>query len=110
MGLRKLHEQRMKLNGLDIYSKEVLKDYAVSAKSRAIFLNLAENNAESDARERRLLSRNNRLRRALGLQAVNKGYIPGKGEDLDFIKKEAGQVLTDYILSVGNTREVSKSK
>jgi len=33
----------------------------------------------------------------MGLQPLKKGAAKPKKEDLDFLKREAGQVLTDYI-------------
>lgn len=44
------------------------------------------------------LERDNRLRVAIGLPALNKGQVKDKTDDLDMIKTEAGQILTDYIL------------
>ena len=38
------------------------------------------------------------LRRvAMGQQPLKKGAPTPKNEDLDFLKREAGQILTDYI-------------
>jgi carboxyl-terminal processing protease len=37
------------------------------------------------------------VRLALGLQPLKKGQAKPKNEDLDVLKLEAGQILTDYI-------------
>lgn len=40
----------------------------------------------------------NEARLAMGLPELKKGQTKPKNEDLDFLKLEAGQILTDYIL------------
>ena len=97
--LNRLHQNRFKSSGLDTYSADVLMDLAKFTSPKLTSLNMAENKKESEAKELLLFQRNNRLRKAIGLAALKKGEKVPKSEDLDFIKKEAGQVLTDYILS-----------
>ena len=97
--LNRLHTSRFKQAGLDIYLNENLKDLVKADTPMKISLNAIENKNESDQKSLLLLNRNNRMRKTLGLNPLKKGETAGKAEDIDFIKKEAGQVLTDFIFS-----------
>lgn len=108
--LNRLHQNRFKLKYLDAYCAAVLKDYTKAATPKVTSLNLMVNKHESEAKELSLLQRNNRLRKAIGLQPLKKGVPAPKGEDLDFVKAEAGQVLTDYISSTSSKSVVQGSK
>ncbi|WP_374948955.1 carboxy terminal-processing peptidase [Mucilaginibacter sp.] len=95
--LKKLHEQRMSTS--DSY-KYLLADIADAKKRDAekiITLNEAQLKQKRDDDERTFLEKNNARRSAMGLPALKKGQAKPKNEDLDFLKKEAGQILTDYI-------------
>ena len=96
--LNKLHKSRFNSNGLAVYVDENLRDYTKSVTPKAISLNAAENKKESLQKEIELLDRNNRLRKAMGLTTLKKGEQGAKKEDLDFIGREAGQVMADFIL------------
>jgi carboxyl-terminal processing protease len=52
---------------------------------------------QRDDDEAKAFERNNLRRVALGLPAFKKGQTKPKNEDLDFVKREAGQIMTDYI-------------
>ena len=47
--------------------------------------------------EAKAATRDNLKRVALGLKPLKKGEAKPRKDDLDFLKLEAGQVLTDYI-------------
>jgi carboxyl-terminal processing protease len=95
--LKKLHDQRM--SSSDSY-KYLLEDIAEVKKQNAeksITLNEAQLKKQRDADEVKALERSNQRRVALGLKPLKKGEAKPKNEDLDFLKREAGQILTDYI-------------
>jgi carboxyl-terminal processing protease len=95
--LKKLHDQRM--NGSDSF-KYLMEDIAEMKKREAeksITLNEAKLKQQRDADEKKAFDQNNLRRIALGLPALTKGQAKPKNEDLDFLKREAGQILTDYI-------------
>ncbi len=52
---------------------------------------------QRDAEEAKSFERENEKRVALGFKPLKKGETKPKNEDLDFLKLEAGQILTDYI-------------
>jgi carboxyl-terminal processing protease len=95
--LKKLHDQRMA--GSTSY-KYLLEDIAEVKKrdlEKTITLNELELKQKRDADEKKAFENNNLRRVALGLPALKKGQTRPKNEDLDFLKREAGQILTDYI-------------
>ncbi|MBD1363601.1 carboxy terminal-processing peptidase [Mucilaginibacter sp. ZT4R22] len=95
--LKKLHEQRM--SGSDSF-KYLMEDIAEMKRrdaEKSVTLNEAQLKQQRDADEKKAFEQNNLRRVALGLPALTKGQTKPKNEDLDFLKREAGQVLTDYI-------------
>jgi carboxyl-terminal processing protease len=95
--LTKLHEQRMSTS---VSYKALMQDIAEYKKSEAektITLNEQQLKKQRDEDEQKSLDRDNELRVALGLQPLKKGQAKPKNEDLDALKYEAGQILTDYI-------------
>lgn len=95
--LKKLHEQRM--SGSDSF-KYLMEDIAEIKKrdaEKSVTLNEAQLKQQRDTDEKKAFEQNNLRRVALGLPALTKGQAKPKNEDLDFLKREAGQVLTDYI-------------
>ena len=52
---------------------------------------------QRDADEKKSFDDGNDRRVAMGLPALKKGQSKPTNEDLDFLKKEAGQILVDYI-------------
>jgi carboxyl-terminal processing protease len=95
--LKKLHDQRM--NGSDSF-KYLMEDIAEMKKrdaEKSVTLNEAQLKQQRDTDEKKAFEQNNLRRVALGLPALTKGQTKPKNEDLDFLKREAGQVLTDYI-------------
>lgn len=95
--LKKLHDQRM--TGSDSY-KYLLEDIADFKKHDAddsVSLKESDLKKQRDDDETKTFERNNLRRVALGLPALKKGQTKPKNEDLDFVKREAGQIMTDYI-------------
>ena len=87
------------MNASDSY-KYLLADIADFQKhdiEKSVPLNEQKLKAERDADEQKEFERNNNKRIALGLKPIAKGQSRPKNEDLDFLKIEAGQILTDYI-------------
>jgi carboxyl-terminal processing protease len=95
--LTKLHEQRMSTDASYKALLEDLDDYKKSVAEKTVTLNEVKLKKERDANEEKLFVRDNQRRVALGLQPLKKGDPKPKHEDLDFLKFEAGQILTDYI-------------
>lgn len=95
--LAKLHDQRMQ--GSQSY-KLLMDDLADQKKhedEKSVTLNEAQLKQQRDAEEAKAFERDNARRVALGYKPLTKGQSKPKGEDLDFLKIEAGQILTDYI-------------
>ncbi len=95
--LKKLHDTRMEASP---NYKFMLEDIAESKKHEAeksVTLNEQKLKDQRDADEKKQFDENNQRRVAMGLQPLKKGQTRQRGEDLDFLKREAGQILTDYI-------------
>ncbi|MDR6941782.1 carboxy terminal-processing peptidase [Mucilaginibacter pocheonensis] len=95
--LKKLHDQRMATSDSYKYMLEDIADFKKHDAEDNVSLNEADLKKQRDADEKKSLERNNLRRVALGLPALKKGQAKPKNEDLDFVKREAGQILTDYI-------------
>jgi len=95
--LTKLHDQRMSVDPNYKYLQADIADYKKSDAEKTVTLNEAKLKKQRDADEAKTLERDNLRRVALGLKPIAKGETKPKNEDLDFLKFEAGQILTDYI-------------
>ncbi|MDN5284465.1 MAG: tail-specific protease [Mucilaginibacter sp.] len=95
--LKKMHDQRMSTSDSYKYMLEDIADFKKHDAEDSVTLNENELKKQRDADEQKALERNNLRRVALGLPALKKGQARPKTEDLDFVKREAGQVMTDYI-------------
>jgi len=109
--LTKLHEQRMAANASYKYLLEDIAEFKKRDAEKSITLNEAALKKQRDADDQKTFERNNLKRVALGLQPLKKGDTTkiannvhrkpvAKSEDesnMDFLKIEAGQILTDYI-------------
>jgi carboxyl-terminal processing protease len=95
--LTKMHEQRMSTDPSYKYLLEDIEDYKKSLAEKTVPLNEEKLKKQRDADEQKTFDRDNERRVALGLQPLKKGAPKPKHEDLDFLKFEAGQILTDYI-------------
>jgi carboxyl-terminal processing protease len=95
--LTKLHEQRMNTNPSYKSLLQSIADYKKNEKETTVTLNeqkLKKKRADDD---QKTLERDNAVRVGLGLPPLAKGQAKPKKEDLDALKVEAGQILTDYI-------------
>ncbi|HEY0246303.1 MAG TPA: carboxy terminal-processing peptidase [Mucilaginibacter sp.] len=95
--LTKMHEQRMSNDASYKYLMEDIADYKKSENEKTVTLNEVQLKKQRDADEQKTFDRDNLRRVALGLKPLKKGEAKPKKEDLDFLKFEAGQILTDYI-------------
>jgi len=95
--LKKLHEQRMNTSDSYKYLLQDIADFQKHDTEKSVPLNEQQLKAERDADEQKTLERDNNKRLALGLKPIVKGQARPKNEDLDFLKIEAGQVLSDFI-------------
>lgn len=95
--LKKMHDQRMASSDSYKYMLEDIADYKKRDTEKSVTLNEAELKKQRDTDDEKALARNNLRRVALGLPALKKGDKKPKEEDLDFVKREVGQVMTDYI-------------
>lgn len=96
--LQQLHAQRAKNNPAYTYFSEFDKELNRNEAQTTLILSEQELRKQRNTGEVQSLQRDNLLRKAMGLPALKKGQVKGKDDDLDFSKKEAGQILTDYIL------------
>lgn len=95
--LKTLHDTRMQAS---VNYKNLLEDIAEYKKRDAekkVTLNEAELKKQHDEDDAKSLAHDNARRAALGLKPLVKGEIKTKDPDADFLKIEAGQILTDYI-------------
>jgi carboxyl-terminal processing protease len=105
--LNKLHEERMASNPNFKYLQEDIADYQKRDAEKSTTLNEVSLKQEREADDQKTFERNNLKRTALGLPALKKGETAKQADkampssknktDLDFLKTEAGQILTDYI-------------
>ena len=95
--LKKLHDQRMSSSASYKYLQEDIADFEKHETEKSVSLNEQEVKKQRDADEQKAFERENNKRIALGLKPVEKGKSKPRNEDLDFLKIEAGQILTDYI-------------
>ncbi len=95
--LNKLHEQRMNTSNSYKYLMDDIADFTKRDAEKSITLNEQQMKKQRDSDEAKNFERDNLKRVALGLKPLKKGETRPKNEDLDFLKLEAGQILTDYI-------------
>lgn len=95
--LTKLHNARMANSASYKYMEEDIADFKKHDAEKSITLNEAQLKKERDSNEKKSFDDDNARRLAMGLPALKKGQSKPRNEDLDFLKREAGQVLTDYI-------------
>jgi carboxyl-terminal processing protease len=95
--LRKLHDQRMSTSNSYKYLMQDIADFKQHDDEKSITLDEQLLKKQRDDDEQKSFDRDNLRRIALGLKPLKKGEVKPKNEDLDFLKIEAGQILTDYI-------------
>lgn len=94
--LRKMHDDRMNNSSSYKYLLEDIKEFKKLEAEKTISLNEVQLKQQRDADAAKAFERNNLRRVALGLKPLKKGESNAKNEDLDFLKIEAGQIVTDY--------------
>ena len=95
--LRKLHDQRMSNSNSFKYLLDDVSDFKKHDEEKSVTLNEELLKKQRDDDDQKSFERDNLRRVALGLKPLKKGETKPKNEDLDFIKIEAGQIVTDYI-------------
>jgi carboxyl-terminal processing protease len=95
--LQKLHDQRMDNSASYKYLLQDIAEFKKHEDEKSITLNEQKLKQQRDADDKKSFEDENDRRVAMGLPALKKGEAKPRNEDLDFLKKEAGQVLTDYI-------------
>ncbi|MBV8391347.1 MAG: carboxy terminal-processing peptidase [Mucilaginibacter sp.] len=95
--LAKLHDQRMSTSNSYKYLMDDIADFTKRENEKSVTLNETQLKKERDSDEAKSFDRENNKRVALGFKALKKGETRPRNEDLDFLKIEAGQILTDYI-------------
>ena len=95
--LRTLHDTRMQSNVNYKNLIEDIADYKKKDAEKTVTLNEPDLKKERDADDAKTLAHDNARRAALGLKPLVKGEARTKDKDADFLKIEAGQILTDYI-------------
>jgi carboxyl-terminal processing protease len=76
----------------------VVKAYQTNQAPASIPLNEQELKRTRSLNAEKALERDNRLRVAMGFPALSKGQVKAKTDDVDMMRTEAGEILTDYIL------------
>ena len=95
--LTKLHEERMAGSTNYKYLLEDIVDFKKHESENSVTLNENQLKKQRDADEKKSFNDENDRRVAMGFPALKKGQPKPSNEDLDFLKREAGQILTDYI-------------
>ena len=95
--LTKLHEQRMANSASFKYLEEDIAAFKKHDADKTVSVNEEELKKQRDTDEKKAFDDENNRRVAMGLPALKKGQVKPRNEDLDFLKREAGQILTDYI-------------
>jgi len=95
--LQKLHDQRMDNSASYKYLLQDIEDIKKQEAEKSITLNEKELKKQRETEEKKSFETNNARRVAMGLLPLKKGDTKPRNEDLDFLKAEAGQILTDYI-------------
>jgi len=95
--LKKLHDGRMATSASYKYYLEDISEIKKHDGENSISLNEAALKKQREADDQESFERMNKRRVAMGLAALKKGDKRLKDDDLDFIKQEAGQIMSDYI-------------
>jgi len=95
--LKKMHDQRMENSASYKYLLQDIAEFKKHEDEKSITLNEQKLKQQRDADDKKAFEDENERRVAMGLPELKKGQTKPRNEDLDFLRKEAGQVLTDYI-------------
>ncbi|TFF38491.1 carboxy terminal-processing peptidase [Mucilaginibacter psychrotolerans] len=96
--LTNLYRKRNQTNVAYEAYNNLVKAYQENEKPKPFSLNEDEFKRTRDSNTQKALDRDNKLRVAIGFTALKKGEVKSQTDDLDFMKTEAGQILTDFIL------------
>jgi len=96
-GLIKLHNDRMAASNSYKYLLEDIDELKKHDAETSVTLNEATLKKQRDTEDEALFERTNLRRVAMGLPPLKKGEKQAANADLDFLKVEAGQIMTDYI-------------
>jgi carboxyl-terminal processing protease len=105
--LKKMHDQRMSISKSYQYLLDDIANYKKHEEERSVTLNEAELKKQRDDDDQKLFDRSNEERAALGLPQLKKGEAKPKNEDLDFVKIEAGQIISDFVTINGRLTTVT---
>lgn len=95
--LQKLHDQRMATSDNYKFLEEDIAEFKKHDADKTVTLNEEQLKKQRDAEEKKTQEDETKRRVAMGLPALKKGQAKPRNEDIDFLKREAGQILTDYI-------------
>jgi len=95
--LKKLHDDRMAQSENYRLFIQDLEESKKHENEKSITINEELLKAQREEEEKKSFEDNNAHRKAMGLPVLKKGETRPRHEDLDFLKLEAGQILTDYI-------------
>lgn len=95
--LKSMYQQRNSTSPAYQAFSHMVTSYRENEVPKPISLNGQEFKRLREVNAKKALDESNRLREAMGLPILKKGEARPKTDDLDFVKSEAGQVLTDYI-------------
>ena len=101
--LKKLHDQRMSTSKSYQFLLDDVADFKKHDKDRTVPLNEDVLKKQRDAEDQKIFDRGNEERTALGLPQLKKGQAKPRNEDLDFVKIEAGQIISDYVTINGRS-------
>lgn len=102
--LRKMHNDRMSNNPDYGYLLEDMADFKKHEAEKTVSLNEKKVKQEREADETKAFERTNLRRKAMGLAPLKKGESSSAKEDRDFLKIEAGQILTDFYSIINANR------
>jgi len=95
--LQKLHDQRMANSPSFKYLLDDIAAFKKHQDEKSIVLNEEQLKKQREADDKKSVDNENDRRVAMGLPPLKKGETKPRNEDLDFLRKEAGQILTDLI-------------
>ncbi|WP_184547812.1 carboxy terminal-processing peptidase [Mucilaginibacter sp. FT3.2] len=96
--LTNFYQKRNQTNAAYKAYNNLVKAYQENEGPKPVSLNAGEFKRTRDSNTQKALEQDNQLRMAIGLTALKKGEVKPRTDDLDFMKTEAGRILTDYIL------------
>jgi len=95
--LQQMHDQRMAASASYKYLLQDIADFKKHDAEKSIVLNEEQLKKQREADDKKSFEDENDRRVAMGLAPLKKGEPKPTNEDLDFLKRETGQILTDYI-------------